>query len=239
MPKINKLFWSIWRTPKIRGDKTYVGSVSRSSRLSSYHPDIAFKLLTLLCSGSSFHIIDPFCGEGVRVLTALKLGHLAIGFDVSPLTIERVKSKNPEYVDHFKVNDSTKSIPVESRTSDLVFSCPPYWILEKYEPSDGQLSRIVHYDDFLVHLHRGIMECNRVLKNDGFLAMQVRNFRHKGKYYPFVFDMMSLIRSSGFAPWDNVIVDHSFTKPFGAKESLENKHTRCSHEEIIIAKKKF
>jgi len=180
-------------------------------------------------------VLDPFCGTGERTEAAVAAGHGALGLDISQVAIESCL-KRWDLIEGFVVADA-RALPVQSEAVDLVFTSPPYWCVEHYEPCPGQLSEEKTYRRFLVQLGRAFGEMHRVLRPGGFAAVVVANFRRWGAYYPFVFDTQSLLRQVGFQPWDNVVLVRESVGPLGAARAVEHHHTKVAHDELLIVRK--
>lgn len=219
--------------------------MTRDTRVSSFHMSIAFNLIRLLSRNYNegnqkferFRIIDPCCGMGIRVITALLMEHDCFGYDVSPSTINKVKSIYPDYSDNFFVNNSTLLIPHDDNSIDLVFTCPPYWNIEKYQDIDGQLSSYKKYDDFLNNYAKLINESVRV--SNKYIVFVVSNFRSRKRYYDFYHDTQMLFDNHQVELSDKIILGRDLSKPTGGTKSIIHNHTRSAHDEMLIYKKIF
>ena len=219
---------------------TYRNNISRSTRVSSFPLSIAFNLIRLLAKGDKFLVIDPFMGMGIRIVSAKLLGHEAHGYDIAERIVAQVKNELwKEFSDSFHVGDA-RNLPHSDESVDLVFTSPPYWNVEKYEGTveDGQLSKIKTYDGFLEELHAAYEEMKRVVKLKGYIALVVANFRHRGKYYPLVYETEKFfVEDDRFEYQDRIILAHDISHPMGGTKSLEYRHTRLAHEELLIFKR--
>jgi len=246
-----------WKTP-----------MTRMTRVSSFNYTIAFDLLRMLGrkiveveggrenSFPKLTVVDPFMGLGVRVMAALVMGHDAYGYDVAEVmqqtiadkwNLSKTKLSDKELIDVFeKVKDScnkgdARDLPLKDDFADLVFSSPPYWIVEKYEGDieGGQLSKALTYDAFLQEMSAACNEMKRVVKSGGFIALVVGNFREKGEYYPYVYDIENFFRSDvSFCYHDVIYLPHDIAKPTGGTKSLLKNHTKAGTEVLLIYKKK-
>ena len=86
-----------------------------------------------------------------------------------------------------KITTSIKRIPTkqiiihgDSRNMDLnknkvhlIVTSPPYWILKKYDPIEGQLGSIEDYEVFLIELDKVWEKCYRALVPGGRMAVVV------------------------------------------------------------------
>ncbi len=100
--------------------------------------------------------------------------------------------------------DSRRMGRIEDASVHLVVTSPPYWILKKYEPVEGQLGVIHDYSQFLFELEKVVAECYRALVPGGRFVCVVGDVclprRKFGKHvvYPLHSDVTVLARKAGF-----------------------------------------
>ena len=134
-------------------------------RFSEFHAGLAEQILRYWSMRGSV-IVDPFSGRATRAMVASKLGRNYQGYEVSKKTYDRCMS----HFKKFKVSpklfncDGTEMLYTRNETADLVFTCPPYHNLEKYETAKNQLSECETYEDFMVQIQKCGKNINRVLK---------------------------------------------------------------------------
>ena len=122
---------------------------------------------------------------------------------------------------------------------DMIFTCPPYWNLEKYESIKGQLSDYKGYADFLERF-RGIMaKAVSYLKDGGFCALVVGDWRRNNRYYTFHNDCLMILEGLGLELWDFIVnqvntFDVACVR-FG--QFRERKYTAKVHEFVLVFKK--
>lgn len=135
-------------------------------------------------------VLDPFAGGSVRGIVAAMLGLHYTGCE---LRAEQVAANNeqadkilqdqphPLYV----TGDSNKTIDeMQNRKFDLVFSCPPYFNLEKYSDDESDLSNMPWIDFKAVYgeiIHKAIARLNE----DRFAVWVISDVRAKsgGGFY--------------------------------------------------------
>lgn len=89
-------------------------------------------------------IYDPCAGWGERLLTCHQYGIRYLGFDINDNVVEGLNT----LIDKYNINatvehsDSSKS----SITSDVLFTCPPYWNTEIYTDKGAEN---LSYEEFL------------------------------------------------------------------------------------------
>jgi site-specific DNA-methyltransferase (adenine-specific) len=100
--------------------------------------------------------------------------------------------------------DSRQMAGVEDNSVHLIVTSPPYWVLKKYDPVDGQLGVIRDYSKFLDELSKVVSECYRVLVPGGRFVCVVGDVciprRTLGRHvvYPLHSDTTLRAREAGF-----------------------------------------
>ena len=100
--------------------------------------------------------------------------------------------------------DSRHMAEVEDNSVHLVVTSPPYWVLKKYEPVNGQLGVIRDYNRFLDELSKVVLESYRVLVPGGRFVCVVGDVciprRTFGRHvvYPLHSDTTLRAREAGF-----------------------------------------
>ena len=100
--------------------------------------------------------------------------------------------------------DSRHMAEVEDNSVHLVVTSPPYWVLKKYEPVNGQLGIIRDYGKFLDELSKVVSESYRVLVPGGRFVCVVGDVciprRTLGRHvvYPLHSDITLRAREAGF-----------------------------------------
>jgi len=217
-------------------------------KYSEFHPILAERIIKFW-SEKGDHIVDPFSGRITRATVSLALGRSYEGYEIGPkthkLTLERMKPiieairRIRGSVPEFKLwNDDgclLKHTPDQS--ADFVFTCPPYWRAERYEPVRGQLSEMT-YEQFLDMIRLNAQNVWRVLKWNKFAVYVVGDVRISGKFYPLHSDFANIFVEEGFELWDiivNVLI--SPTAWMSATRCAEKKYTHKIHEYILVFKK--
>ena len=74
---------------------------------------------------------------------------------------------------HIIVHGDARDIDLEEKSIQLVLTSPPYWILKKYRPIDGQLGVIENYEEFLDELNKVWERCYHALLPGGRMVVVV------------------------------------------------------------------
>ena len=162
-------------------------------------------------------IFDPFAGGITRGAVASMLEHHYRGIDIN---LAQVSSNQQEYLklqDRFDIKGTCKwkvdnavtcHLTGKREVADLVFTCPPYYNLEKYSDSKDDLSNCASYDDFLKSYKEVIYNCYEILKDDSFMVWVVSDVRDKEttEYYGLVADTIKHAQWSGFKFYNEIIL---------------------------------
>lgn len=91
---------------------------------------------------------------------------------------------------------------------DLVFTCPPYYNLERYSDNKNDLSNLKSYDEFIKRYSKSLSFANRYLKQDSFFVIVVSDVRDKktGVYYPLVADTIKILQNIGLKYYNEIIL---------------------------------
>lgn len=160
-------------------------------------------------------IFDPFAGGITRGAIAAVLGHDYIGYDINPVQIESNWEEYDRLQERYKIDgtcrwyecDSSCSMPSDD-TADLIFTCPPYYNLEKYSDEPQDLSNCKTYQDFILYYTSIISSCYNVLKNDSFMVWVVSDVRDKDTtaYHGLVADTIKAAQNAGFLLYNEIIL---------------------------------
>ena len=206
---------------------------------SEFHAGLAENILKFWSLKGS-KIVDPFAGRVTRAYVSKQLGRDYTGFEISPRTYERIHN-------HFTglgmetpvINgDGTLMEEIDNNYADLIFTCPPYFNLEKYESVPSQLSDEPTYELFMSKIDTCIGNCFRVLKTGAFACWVVGDMRVGRRYLNFHGDVINSFKKHGFLQHDIVILEN--ISPFAALQigkTAANRYTSKIHEYLLVFRK--
>lgn len=137
-------------------------------------------------------VLDPFAGGSVRGIVAGALGMSYQGVDISQRQIAENQKQAKKVAQKFKGWKQPKwshgnSAQIEEIVdtgfaADLVFSCPPYFDLEKYSDDPEDMSNLP-WPEFQKQYAAAIQGSARMLENDRFAVWVISNVRDKQGFY--------------------------------------------------------
>lgn len=182
-----------------------------TSTFSPVLAEIVYKWFTV--PGSN-QIFDPFGGGITRGGIAACLGHKYLGYDINPLQVESNYVEKENLFKRFDVKGTCEWVCDDCLNfdkkdfADLIFTCPPYFNLERYTDLAEDLSNTDSYDDFLQKYDTVLEFCYSVLKQDSFMVWVVSDVRDKRttEYYGLVADTIKLGQKAGFKLYNEIIL---------------------------------
>ncbi len=214
-------------------------------------------------------VLDPFSGVGSTAKACALLGRRSTGIELSPhwheLAEERLRTEvegsgaQLQELVRADARDHLNSLSTSSH--DFVVTSPPYWsILNKapdhkaqervdqdlalsYSEDPADLGNVTDYLEFLGELASVFVECGRVLKPKGYMAIVVADFRHGSRFYAFHSDLLQRLDQVEVGPRHVLslqgikvlLQNHKSLKPYGYPFAyVENIH----HHHVLIFQKR-
>lgn len=183
---------------------------------SIFDPVLCELIYRWFCPSNS-SIFDPFAGGSVRGIVASFLGHSYTGIDLSKQQIEanevnytdvsakmRKACKKPKWFN----GDSRNCLDIINEEQDLIFTCPPYFNLEKYSNDPNDISALNDYNEFLLSYKDILTKSAGLLRENRFFCIVVGDVRDKksGEYLGFVHDTATILKEAGLKFYNDVIL---------------------------------
>tara|TARA_Y100000034_G_C6841403_1_gene380751 strand:+ start:211 stop:1119 length:909 start_codon:yes stop_codon:yes gene_type:complete len=191
------------------------GGYAKKLRYSIYNPDQAYFILDYYTRPGDV-VLDPFMGRGTRPIITLHLDRKYIGYDTSKKTVELnqglIERKMNDKVDNAKLihgdgtsAESYKDFINRDLKVDAVFTCPPYYNIEKYSGEDGDLSQLKH-NEFDDRINEMFSNLYKVIKTSSYKDVE---------FYPVIITVGSLRKGNkGIIDMDrvfqNIAIDNGF-----------------------------
>ena len=176
-------------------------------------------------------IFDPFAGWGERHAKCKEYDKAYKGCDTSPEAI--AKSKEIYGVDNYLADSAKVKIPA----FDGLFTCPPYWNLEKYA-GDG-IDRCKTWDEFLNNYKTILTNCYNGSEPGATFCIMVGDWRSKGIYYDLDYQTCKIFESLGAKVHDKVVVSRAKVSKIKIMlpQAKRLGYTVKVHENLLIFKK--
>lgn len=174
------------------------GTTSSRANYSPFPKEIATLCCEFLLRGRKT-VFDPFAGWGERGRAAIDHGLHYVGYDLSPAAIDKAR-------DEYKV----LNLLADSRVAplpdffDAVFTCPPYWNLEKYHGAG--LDKAATFGAFVEELRGVFSRCYQHAAPGSLFVIMVGDWRAKGIYYDLEFWVSLMFRQFGADVHDKIVV---------------------------------
>jgi len=206
-------------------------------KFSEFNPDLAEKIIRYWSLPNDL-ILDPFAGRATRGIVALKLGRRYDGYEIAPTTFEKTEVKIKSLGGRlFKADGCTLEYHKDG-SAQMIFTCPPYHRLERYESATGQLSDIKDYSAFLNSIRECAKNCYLSLDIGRFAVIVVADWRDGKAFRLFHVDTISAMESAHFTTWDIVVIkNHSPFTRLQAGKVAANRYTSKTHEYALVFRK--
>ena len=187
-------------------------------------------------------VLDPFAGGSVRGIVATEMGFIYNGIDLSDEQIEANKkqSDKPNWItgDSEWVIDS-----IYDKTQDFVFTCPPYYDLEKYTNNPEDLSNM-DADSFDKKYYSILKKAAAKLKDNRFFAVVVSEVREQsvtgnykiGKYKGLVWKTIRACEEAGLHFYNDMILFNSQHQAARVVDTYfkRNRKVASVHQNILV-----
>jgi DNA modification methylase len=187
-------------------------------------------------------VLDPFAGGSVRGIVATEMGFIYNGIDLSDEQIEANKkqSDKPNWItgDSEWVIDS-----IYDKTQDFVFTCPPYYDLEKYTDNPADLSNMDE-NSFDKKYYSILKKAAGKLKDNRFFAVVVSEVREQsttgnykiGKYKGLVWKTIRACEEAGLNFYNDMVLFNSQHQASRVVDTYfeRNRKVASVHQNILV-----
>lgn len=125
---------------------------------------------------------------------------------------------------------------------DLVFTCPPYYKVEKYidydgKPPEGELNSLSTYQAFKDSLFAGYVRAIEHLNEERFFVVMVGDSRDSsGAYYCAESETEMMLKEHGLSIYNRIVyLESAFTRMAQAKKTLNTRKFPKAEQKIIVA----
>lgn len=211
--KANAQLHTFSKSTEVMSGKDIEGTIMDTG-VSIFNPVICEIMYRWFCTQGG-KIIDPFAGGSVRGVVAGYLGYQYTGIELRreqvDANIENLGEIKGVVIPPKWICDDSLNISdhVEDETQDFLFSCPPYFNLEKYsnDPRDISNMSLDGFDDVYSEI---ILRACAKLKNDRFAAVVIGDVRDdEGCYIDFHSITTKAFRKAGLKLYNEFIIKNA------------------------------
>lgn len=180
---------------------------------------------------------DPFAGDTVFGFVSAYLGNEFTGVELRAEQAELNNARTADISARYICDDGQNiGNHLDIASQDLMFSCPPYFDLEKYSDNPLDASNQKEYEDFRKILENALTAGVNCLKDNRFAVIVMSNVRSpSGGYYDMCSDITRIMQAAGCSLYNEFILVNSVgTGAIRARKNMEyRKNTRC-HQEVLV-----
>lgn len=218
-----------------------------AERTSTFDP-LLCEIMYKWFSNEGDTILDPFAGGSVRGIVAASINRIYTGIDLSQEQVDANKAQFKDVTDRYWIEylpkwfcaDSEAYLSKEVYTDtiyDMVFTCPPYYNLERYTKNEADLSNMPSYKDFLNKYATILKYASMMLANERFFVIVVSEIRNPetGAYYGFVPDTIRILRECGLEYYNEIILENNIgSLPIRAPKYFNQSRKIGRHHQNIL-----
>lgn len=182
---------------------------------------------------------DPFAGDTVFGFVSSYMGKEFTGIEIRQEQVDFNQQRVNEF--HLRAKyicDDGQNVlkHIDENSQDLLFSCPPYFDLEKYSDLPNDASNQDSYEDFIKILDNAFTDSIKCLKDNRFAVIVVGDIRDKkGEYYDFLGDIKRMFRREGLHFYNEIILINSVgTASLRASDYMRNRKVAKVHQNVLV-----
>jgi hypothetical protein len=186
------------------------------------------------------HVYNPF-GGGVQM--GFVAGGCGYTYESSEIRQNQCDMNNAicQDFDDVKWHKSDTSKYTPSRESNLTFSCPPYYRVEKYidydgVPPEGEINHLGSYEEFRDTLFKGYSNAIEAMKDNTFFVVMVGDSRgSNGAYYGCEAEHELFFKDKGLHIYNKIVyLESEFTRFSQAKKTLHSRKFPKADQKIYM-----
>jgi hypothetical protein len=217
-----------------KADKTLNGNAS------VLDPTACEIILRMFMPKAGFKVYNPF-GGGVQF--GFVTGGSGFEYLATEIRQNQCDANNALCQDFYRTRwikaDSSKYVPHDKY--DLIFSCPPYYKVEKYidydgKSPEGELNCFPTYESFRDTLFAGYKCAIEALNDNCFFVVMTGDSRDKnGAYYGCEAEHELFFKSQGLKIYNRIVyLESEFTRRAQAKKTLHHRKFPKSEQKILV-----
>jgi len=186
------------------------------------------------------HVYNPF-GGGVQM--GFVAGGCGYSYQSSEIRQNQCDTNNAicQDFEDVKWHKSDTSTYIPEKNSDLTFSCPPYYRVEKYidydgMPPEGEINHLGSYEEFRDTLFEGYKNAIKVMNDNTFFVVMTGDSRRPdGAYYGCEAEHELFFKEQGLHIYNKIIyLESEFTRFSQAKKTLHSRKFPKADQKILV-----
>jgi hypothetical protein len=230
-------------TIKEDGEIEHIKGKSFNGNASVLDPTACEVIVRMFMPTTGFKVYNPF-GGGVQF--GFVTGACGFEYVATEIRQNQCDANNALCQDFYSVKwikaDSSTYAPHQKY--DLVFTCPPYYKVEKYidydgKSPDGEINSLDTYEKFRDTLFAGYKKAIEALNDNCFFVVMTGDSRDKnGAYYGCEAEHELFFKEQGLMIYNKIVyLESEFTRLAHAKVTLHHRKFPKSEQKIIVAYK--
>jgi DNA modification methylase len=199
-------------------------------------------LSEIICKWYSFpecKIFDCFAGDTVFGYVSSYYGHSFLGIELRKEQTDLNNERIVQYEQSKYICDDGQNIAshIEPESQDLLFSCPPYYDLEKYSDLKNDASNQESYNDFVNIITKAFTDSIKCLKQNRFAVIVIGDVRDRitGAYYDLITDIKNIMRSAGCILYNEIIlIEMIGSAMMKASRWMKSRKVVKTHQNILV-----
>jgi hypothetical protein len=228
-----------WVNEKIAAGDIDGGMAAEHTGTSIFDPVLCELVYRWFCPPAGL-VLDPFAGGSVRGIVANRLGRRYYGVDLSARQIaaneQQAAALCGEPLPQWQCGDSRAALAQCDQTADLIFSCPPYFDLERYSDDPRDLSAMA-WPEF-VDAYRAIIALAAArLADDRFACFVVGDIRDgRGLYRNLPGITVAAFEAAGLALYNEaILVTAVGSLPIRVRRQFEvSRKLGKTHQNVLV-----
>jgi len=217
---------------------------SLNSNASVLDPVVCEIILRFFMPTNGVRVYNPF-GGGVQF--GFVTGSYGYEYLASEIRQNQCDANNKLCSDFYNIKwiKSDSSLYKPKQKYDLIFTCPPYYRVEKYldyngTSPDGEINSMGSYDEFRDALFSGYRKAIEVLNDNCFFVVMVGDSRNpkNGDYWGAESETELFFKENGMNLYNKIVyLESEFTRLAQAKRTLDYRKFPKCEQKIIVAYK--
>lgn len=180
---------------------------------------------------------DPFAGDTSFGYVSAYTGHEFTGIELRQCQVDVNRQKTSGLNARYICDDAINVLNhIEEKSMDFLFSCPPYYDLEKYSDMPNDASNQKCYDDFLNLIDIAFSNAIKCLKNNRFACIVISDVRDKkGFYRRLPHHICDIFQRNGMYLYNEIILlDRIGRSAMTANRNFISRKNPRIHQNILV-----